>query len=80
MGVAMRELRRCLVAFGASCALSGLAGCAEVEEIMLEDVSYCYSCEWIIQEWDDPGWGTHAKRVLTGTIAVRTWMSRRAGR
>ena len=42
-------------------AVAGLAGCNEFVEFMVEDLelSYCPTCDWIIQEWDDPGWSTH---------------------
>ena len=41
--------------------LTGVAGCSEFVEYMLEDaeLSHCPTCDWIIQEWDDPGWSTH---------------------
>ena len=39
--------------------LLGLSGCAELADIMLADVGRCHGCDWIIQEWDDPGWSTH---------------------
>lgn len=39
--------------------LFGLSACAEVVDILLEDVGSCYGCDWIIQEWDYPGWETH---------------------
>lgn len=37
----------------------GLSACAEVADVMLSDLEYCYGCDWIIQEWDDDGWNTH---------------------
>jgi hypothetical protein len=43
----------------AAAALIGLAGCAEFAEVLLEDPGHCHGCDWIIQEWDDPGWSTH---------------------
>ncbi len=41
--------------------LCGLAGCNEFVAYMLEDfeISHCPTCDWIIQEWDNPGWSTH---------------------
>ena len=36
-----------------------LSGCAEMADIMLADVNKCHGCDWIIQEWDNPGWSTH---------------------
>lgn len=42
-------------------ALLGLIGCAEVAEILLDSdlLRVCAGCNWIIQEWDYPGWTTH---------------------
>ena len=40
-------------------AVNGMAGCAEFADAILEELSYCYGCNWIVQEWDDPGWSTH---------------------
>ena len=36
-----------------------LAGCVELAESILNEDGYCYGCNWIIQEWDYPGWSTH---------------------
>ena len=37
-----------------------LVGCAEILGELIDDadIGYCYSCEWIMQEWHD-GWETH---------------------
>lgn len=40
-------------------ALSGLSACAEIADVLLDDLSFCAGCDWIIQEWDNPGWSTH---------------------
>ena len=40
-------------------ALIGIAGCAELADVMLEDLDHCHGCNWIVQEWDYPSWTTH---------------------
>ena len=37
-----------------------ISGCAELISELVDDgdIGYCYSCEWIMQEWHD-GWATH---------------------
>ena len=52
-----RLLRRPL----ALLAIAGLASCAEMAEVLLEDegIGVSYGMGWIVQEWDDPGWNTH---------------------
>ena len=41
--------------------LLALSGCAELAEVLIDtaSVGFCSGCDWIIQEWDDPGWSTH---------------------
>jgi hypothetical protein len=38
-----------------------LSGCAEMMDSLSEvaSVSVCSGCDWIVQEWDNPGWSTH---------------------
>lgn len=44
---------------GALLVLLSLSGCAELADVLLADVGHCHGCDWIIQEWDGPGWSTH---------------------
>jgi len=39
--------------------LLGLSACAEIADVLLDGTSHCIGCDWIIQEWDNPGWSTH---------------------
>lgn len=37
-----------------------LASCGDIANIVLDDadLSYCYGCDWVMQEWSD-GWNLH---------------------
>lgn len=57
----MRKRPRGILAriIGAIVGIVGITGCAEIADVLLEELSYCYGCNWIVQEWDNPGWSTH---------------------